>query len=429
MRSERLALTDDAVGVAGAIRGLVPPPESVRDAVALIIATVRAGGDRAVRDYSRTLDTGGREPQALVVTNGELEAAVAALDPAVRHGIERAIENVEAVAGARSRGGAAGVGGDLIIELGANRVIHRHAPVERAAIYVPAGRAPYPSTVVMGAVPARLAGVRRIAVCSPPRSDGDLDPVVLAACRLAGVHHVYRMGGAHAIAALAYGTESVPGVDVIVGPGNLYVQEAKRQVFGRVGIDGFAGPSDLLVIATGDVDPEPLTLDLLAQAEHGPGTLVVAASDDPRVLDAFEERLTQGSETGAVACLVSATGPDQLLAFAQAFGPEHLQLVGTEAEGLADRVTRAGCLFVGTGAGTAFGDFIVGSNHILPTNGAARFASGVSPEHFVRRFSEVHIAAPEELARAAAPLARAEGFELHARSMEARIRDNGPRLR
>ncbi len=153
-----------------------------------------------------------------------------------------------------------------------------------AAVYVPGGRAPYPSTVVMGIVPARLAGVQQIAVCTPPRQDGEIDPVVLAACRLTGASAVYRMGGAHAIAALAYGTESIDPVDVIVGPGNLYVQEAKRQVFGQVGIDGFAGPSDLLVIATGDVDPEPLALDLLAQAEHGPGTLVIAVSDNPRLL-------------------------------------------------------------------------------------------------------------------------------------------------
>ncbi len=422
MRYERLALEgDNAAGVAAEIRKLVPPPESVRDGVALIVATVRAGGDRAVRDYSRTLDTGGREPQALLVSDAELDDALARLDPSIRHGIDRAIENVAAVAGARMPGPP------TVTELGENRVVHRHAPVERAAVYVPGGRAPYPSTVVMGTIPARLAGVGHIAVCSPPRGDGDLDPVVLAACRLAGVDAVYRMGGAHAIAALAYGTATVPAVDVIVGPGNLYVQEAKRQVFGQVGIDGFAGPSDLLVIATGDADPGPLALDLLAQAEHGPGTLVVAASDNAELLDAFERHLQRGEETGAVAGLVTASSTGQLLALAQAFAPEHLQLVGAAAEKLADRVTRAGCVFVGAGAATAFGDYIVGSNHILPTNGAARFASAVSPEHFVRHFSEVHIAAPGELANAAAPLARAEGFELHAQSMEARIRENGRR--
>jgi histidinol dehydrogenase len=424
MRCDRFALSggvNDVAAVAAEIRKLVPPPESVRDGVALIIAAVRAGGDRAVRDYSRTLDTGGREPQALLVRDDELDAAAAALDPEVRRGIERAIRNVEAVAAAW--GGRA----KELVVLGENRVILRRAPVDRAAVYVPGGRAPYPSTVVMGVVPARLAGVKHIAVCSPPRSDGDLDPVVLAACRLAGVDSVYRMGGAHAIAALAYGTQSVPAVDVIVGPGNLYVQEAKRQVFGQVAIDGFAGPSDLLVTATGDADPEPLALDLLAQAEHGPGTLVVAASDAPETLDVFEERLASATDTGAVACLVAAPTATQLIAFAEAFAPEHLQLVGAGVEALADHVTRAGCLFVGADSGTAFGDYIAGSNHILPTNGAARFASGVSPEHFVRRFSEVHVEAPAELAKLAAPLARAEGFELHARSMEARIRENGPR--
>ena len=423
MRCERLPLSPSAgaaAGVAVDIRRLVPPPESVRDGVALIVATVRTGGDRAVRDYSRTLDTGGREPQALLVPDGELDDAVTRLGPKVRHGIERAIENVEAVANAHRPGPP------HTTQLHGNRVVHRTAAVQRAAVYVPGGRAPYPSTVVMGTVPARIAGVEHISVCSPPSRDGDIDPVVLAACRLTGVDTVYRMGGAHAIAALAYGTESVSSVDVIVGPGNLYVQEAKRQVFGQVGIDGFAGPSDLLVLATGDVDPGPLALDLLAQAEHGPGTLVVAASDDAHLLDAFAERIADAADTGAVACLVAAPDAEEMIAFAQAFAPEHLQLVGAAVEAQADRVTRAGCLFVGAGAATAFGDYIVGSNHILPTNGAARFASAVSPEHFLRRFSEVYIDAPVELASSAAPLARAEGFELHARSMEARIRDNGP---
>jgi histidinol dehydrogenase len=421
MRCERLELSPDddvAAAAATSLRALVPPPESAREAVATIIGRVRAEGDAAVLDYTRRFDTAGTAPLPLLVTDDELDQAAAALDPAVRHGIERAIDDVEAVAAAWISGP------DRTVELGRNWVVLRHVPVDRAAVYVPGGRAPYPSTVVMGVVPARLAGVPRIAVCAPPRRDGNVDPVVLAACRFAGADMVYRMGGAQAVAALAYGTDSVQAVDVIVGPGNLFVQEAKRQVFGQVGIDGFAGPSDLLLIATAGADPGPLALDLLAQAEHGPGTLVIAVSDAPDLLDALEAPLSAAAETGAVACLVEAPDASRALALAQAFAPEHLQLAGAAAEALADQVTHAGCVFVGTGAGTAFGDYIVGSNHILPTNGAARFASGLTPEHFLRSVSEVHITDADELARSAAPLARAEGFELHARSMEARISDN-----
>jgi histidinol dehydrogenase len=194
-----------------------------------------------------------------------------------------------------------------------------------------------------------------------------------------------------------------------------------------VGIDGFAGPSDLFVIAGPDADPEPVALDLLAQTEHGAGSLVIGASPAPDVLDELAARLDAGRDTGAIARLVDVPDFESALALAEAFAPEHLQLVGDGAQQLAPRVTRAGCVFVGAAAGTAFGDYIAGSNHILPTDGAARFASGLSVAHFRRRFTEVHIGDDAgELARAAAPIARAEGFELHARSMEARIRDNAP---
>jgi histidinol dehydrogenase len=424
MRCERPALGSDAAAAAEAaekLRGLIPAPDSVRDAVSEIIATVRARGDEALRDYTKRFDTAGNEPRPLLVSDDELEEAAGGLDPAVRHGIERAIENVEAVAVARRPRH------EHSVELGPTRIVIRDAPVARAAVYVPGGRAPYPSTVVMGVAPARLAGVGHIAVCAPPQATGDIDPVVLAACQITGASAVYRMGGAHAIAALAFGTGSVSPVDVIVGPGNLYVQEAKRQVFGQVGIDGFAGPSDLLVIAAAGADADTLVLDLLAQAEHGPGTLVVAVTDDAELADGLERQLAGAADTGAVAAVIQAQDVEQALALAQAFAPEHLQLIGERAEELADRVTNAGCLFVGASAGTAFGDYIAGSNHILPTDGAARFASALSPDHFLRRFSEVHITDANELAASAAPLARAEGFEVHARSMEARIRDNDPR--
>ncbi len=277
----------------------------------------------------------------------------------------------------------------------------------------------------MGVSTARTAGVGEVAVCAPPGPNGEIDETVLGACALTGATDVYRMGGAQAVAALAHGSEVVSPVEVIVGPGNLYVQEAKRQVSGRVGIDGFAGPSDLVVIADPGSDPAPLALDLLAQAEHGPGTLVAGLSTSESLLGELERALASGPETAATARLVQVADAGEALALAESFAPEHLELVGTEAESLAPWITRAGCLFVGAGAATAFGDYIAGSNHILPTNGAARFASGVTPAHFLRAMAEVRIGDAGRLAAVAAPLARAEGFELHARSMEARIRDNG----
>ena len=417
MRCERLVAGERTVDE---LRALTAGAESVRESVGEIIEQVRAHGDQALLDYTRRIDIGGGDPRPLQITDEELDAAAAALDPAVGHALERAIENLEQVM-------VGSVERERSIELGVSRVTVRRAPVTRAAVYVPGGRAPYPSTVVMGVTPARMAGVEHIVVCSPPGRDGEVDAAILAAARLTGATAVYRMGGAQAVAALAYGTESIPAVDVIVGPGNLYVQEAKRRVSGQVGIDGFAGPSDLVVIAAADADPELVALDLGAQAEHGPGTLVIAASDSPGLLDALEQRLERAEVTGAVAALVRTRDPEDGLALAEAFAPEHLQLVGETAEALADRVTRAGCLFVGANAGTAFGDYIVGSNHILPTGGAARFASGLTPEHFTRRFNEVRIDDATELAKSAVPLARAEGFELHARSMEARIRENDPR--
>jgi histidinol dehydrogenase len=419
VRCERFTLADggDATALARRIRALVPAPESIRPVVAEIIDDVRTRGDEAVAEYTRRLDTGGVKPAPLSVSARELDAAAEALDPAIREGLMRAIDNLTAVARASLEDPR-----EVVLEHAI--VVTTSVPVERAAVYVPGGRAPYPSTVVMGVVPAVVAGVLDVVVCAPPTADGDVDPVILGAARLAGATEVYRMGGAQAIAALAYGTATVGPVDVIVGPGNLYVQEAKLQVFGQVGIDGFAGPSDLLLLADGGVDTGPLILDLLAQAEHGPGTLVVAVSESEEVLERLGARLIDAPETGAIAVLVVAGEPAQALALAQAFAPEHLQLIGPEAEALAPAITRAGCVFVGENSGTAFGDYIAGSNHVLPTNGAARYASALTTRSFRRTFTTVDVTDPSPLARAAAPIARAEGFELHARSMEARISDN-----
>ncbi len=419
MRHERLNLSGDPTGLAQELRALVAAPEAVAAQVTEIIARVRASGDDALRFYTREYDTGGTTPAALRVPEAELDTALARLDDSVGDGLRIAIENVTKVA-------EAGLASDQSVAFEGHEVLLREVPVDSAAVYVPGGRAPYPSTVIMGVVTARVAGVRNIAVCSPPGADGEVNSAVLGACRLAGASAVYRMGGAQAIAALAFGTETVASVDVIVGPGNLYVQEAKRQVFGTVGIDGFAGPSDLMVIADGDADPSALGLDLLAQAEHGAGSLVVAISNSSELIAALAEQVADEPDSEAVVRFVSVSELEQALAIAEAFAPEHLQLIGPSAEALAPRVRHSGCVFVGQDSGTAFGDYIAGSNHVLPTNGAARFASALSPMHFRRRFTEVRIGEDAgALATAAAPIARAEGFELHARSLEARIRDNG----
>jgi histidinol dehydrogenase len=417
VRLERRTLEGDPTALVAELRGLVPGASSVADTVVKIVLDVRHGGDAALERYRRELDAGGADPGPLRVPVEQLASALAGVDSDVRAALELAVENVRAVA-------EVGLDEEREATLPqGQRVVLREVPVARAAVYVPGGRAPYPSTVIMGAVTARAAGVREVVVCTP--SD---DPLVLAACGLAGVDEVYRMGGAHAIAALAHGTESVRAVDVIVGPGNLYVQEAKLVVRGEVGIDGFAGPSDLLVVLDGAADASLAALDLRAQAEHGADSLVVAASPDSDALGALAVELADATEDG-VAVLVQTADLDSALVLAEAIAPEHLQLIGPDAEALAPRVTRAGCLFVGAGAATAFGDYLAGSNHVLPTDGAARYASGLSTRTFRRRMAEVRIppAAAAELAPHGVALARAEGFTAHAESMSARIRENGAR--
>jgi histidinol dehydrogenase len=393
------------------IRALVPAT-GVEANVRAILAEVRAGGEEALRRLIARHDGVELAPAELRVPLAELDAAREALEPAVLEALGVAIANVGAVAEAQLRDSPR-----LELPQG-QRVELSEVPVRRAAAYVPGGRAPYPSSVVMCAVTARAAGVEELAVCSPPGPGGRAHPLIVAACALCGVTEVYRMGGAHAIAALAFGTESVPPVDVIVGPGNRYVQEAKRQLVGLVGIDGLAGPSELVVVASGDADPDLIALDLLAQAEHGQDSLVVAISSDVALLDAVERRLE-----GANAALAEARDVPSALALAEQIAPEHLQLMGEEAEALAGAVRSAGCLFVGRDAATAFGDYVAGSNHVLPTGGAARFASQLSVATFRRRMARVSLppGAAARLAPAGAALARAEGFPLHGESMERRV--------
>jgi histidinol dehydrogenase len=398
-----------------------PAPAAVQDDVREILDVVRSDGDRAVLRYTEQFDHAELAPDELRVDARELDASLGALEPDVLRGLRTAIANVGAVAQAQLRESVA-------IELPEGQSVEiAEQPVRRVGVYAPGGRAAYPSTVVMCAVTARAAGVDQIAVCAPPGPRGRAHPVILAACVLCEVTEVYRMGGVQAIGALAYGTESVPAVDVIAGPGNAYVQEAKRQVVGEVGIDGIAGPSELVVLASPGADPELVALDLLAQAEHGPDSFLALIATDLDLLNdvsAAIERLAP--ERASVAEMALRVGlleePRAALAAAERLAPEHLELVGEEAEALADHVRFAGCLFVGQGAGTAFGDYVAGSNHVLPTGGAARFQSALSPATFRRRMARVTLpdGAPGRLAPAGAALARAEGFPVHAESMERR---------
>jgi len=418
VRLERVDVGDAPARAAAEVRALAPAAASVSHAVGEIVAAVSDGGDDALRELVARYDLGGvAPPDALRLAPEDFDVE---LDADVRAGLEVAIANVALVADA-------GVGEDVTVDLPqGHRVVLREVPVRRAAIYVPGGQAPYPSTVVMGVVTARAAGVEEVVVLTPP----PVDPVVRGACALTGVHEVYAMGGAHGIAALAHGTETIERVDIIAGPGSLIVQEAKRQVSDVVGIDGFYGPSDVLVLCDGSADARLVALDLLAQGEHGPGAPVVAVSDDAAVLEAIADELKElapqrpGSDPAAFV-LAHAGSMPAALAFAEAFAPEHLELVGAAAEALAPRVRSAGCVFVGSDGATAFGDYVAGSNHCLPSGSAARFASGLSPRHFRRRMSEVRIgSAAAALAAAGAPIARAEGFDVHAESMEARVGEN-----
>jgi histidinol dehydrogenase len=294
-------------------------------------------------------------------------------------------------------------------------------------VYTPGGRATYPSSVLMCCVPARVAGVGRIAVASPPGAAGRPDPTVLAACSLLGVEEVYAMGGAQAIAALAFGTETVAPVDVIAGPGSRYVAEAKRQLAGLVGIDGMAGPTELMIVADGNASPRWMALDLCAQAEHGEDGLLILASANEVFVDQVAElvdelRLGRPSIKDAPLALVLSPGLEVALTLADAVAPEHLELAFEGADETIARACVAGCVFIGDGGGAAFGDYAAGSNHVLPTGGAARFSGPLGPGAFRRRMSVVSLpgSTAAELAPHVGALARAEGFPVHAESAEAR---------
>ena len=412
----------NAQRMAHSVRGLAPPLSEVSDEVRSIIDRVQAEGDAAIRALGERF--GEVVPEKVRVDPALIEASPGLLEPELRAALRKAATNIEAVAraelGNRERPAVAELDQGQRIEV-------REEPVAAAGVYVPGGRAAYPSSVLMCCLPARVAGVARIAVASPPSGSGRPVAPVLAACALAGVDEVYATGGAQAIAGLALGTESIPRVDVVVGPGNRYVAEAKRQLAGRVGSDTVAGPTELVVVADGTADARGVGLDLCAQAEHGDDSLLVAISPEPALLDRLAELVPElSAERPSVAdaplALVGSPGLEAALSLTDELAPEHLQLVFDGADETTARARMAGCVFVGPAGGTAFGDYAAGSNHVLPTGGAARHSGPLGPGVFRRRTSVVSLPASAggELAATVAALARAEGFPVHAESAEAR---------
>jgi histidinol dehydrogenase len=416
----------DPRALAARLRAIAPRPPQLRSEVAAILDRVREGGDDAIRELAGEL--GDEVPERLRVDPEAVAAAPGLLEPEIRDALRLAASNIDAVARAEL---AAAPPATCELPQG-HRVEVRSEPVASAGVYAPGGRAAYPSSVLMCCLAARAAGVARIAVATPPGRTGRPSAATLAACALAGVEEVYAVGGAQAIAALAFGTAAIPAVEVVVGPGNPYVAEAKRQVAGIVGIDGIAGPSELFVVADRLATPEWLALDLAAQAEHGPDSPLVAASPEPALLDAVADQVEAlAAERPTIAeaplALVAAPGIEASLALADAFAPEHLELAFAGADEIVARARVAGAVFVGSRAATAFGDYAAGSNHVLPTGGAARFGGPLGVGTFRRRTSVVTISrsAAAALAPVVAAIADAEGLPVHGQSALARAGENG----
>lgn len=395
--------------------------ENVGERVSAIIAEVRRRGDDALHEMARTFD--GVTLDSLEVPVQRLTRALDALDSPLRRAMERARDNIAAVHRAFAPSCAE-------FEPEPGIVIGRRPdPLQRVGVYAPGGRATYPSSVLMGAVPARVAGVAEIILCSPPGANGAPSDAVLAAARLAGVDRVFAVGGAGAIAAMALGTESVPRVDRIVGPGNAFVSTAKAQLAGIVGIDSPAGPSELLVIADGSANARDVAMELAAQAEHDPQASVVAITIGDALARDIERELCIAAREAPRAEIVSAAlvgqgailsarDLDEAITFANAYAAEHLWLVTRDDEAVLARVRSVGTVFVGRHASVAFGDYMSGANHVLPTGGAARAYSGLSPLDFVRwttyqRFTE---SAARGLADDVAVFATAESLPGHARA-------------
>ena len=396
--------------------------------VADIIADVRARGDAAVIDLTERFDRIALTPETLRITPEEVEAETAKVDDADRAALELAATRIRAYH-ARQMPEDAQWTDDAGATLG-----WRWTPVSAAGLYVPGGLASYPSSVLMNAIPAKVAGVGRLAI-TVPTPDGVLNPLVLLAAQIAGVDEIYRIGGAQAIAALAYGTDTIAPVDKITGPGNAFVAAAKRRVFGKVGIDMIAGPSEILVIADGDNDPDWIALDLLSQAEHDESAQSLLITTDAGFgravaeavntrLETLERRAIAGASWRDFGAIVTVPSLDVAAVLSDCIAPEHLELCVADPEALSAQITHAGAIFLGQWTPEAIGDYIGGPNHVLPTARSARFSSGLSVMDFVKRTTMAQMS-PEAL-RAIGPgaerLAASESLEAHGLSVTARLR-------
>jgi histidinol dehydrogenase len=426
----RLDLRASAPGISGSL----PRPDLAGEgpvaAVHAIVADVRARGDAALREYTARFDK--VEIDEIRVPLSDIDAAPGRLEPALLTALSTAAESIEAFHAHRGAKAAPYEHNGIAVEL-------LELPVARAGVYVPGGLARYPSSVLMDAIPARVAGVAGIAVCVPPAPDGSVPDAVLAAAHLAGVEEVYRIGGAQAIAAMAYGTESVAPVDVIVGPGNRWVSLAKLEVRGTVGMpSAFAGPSEVVVIADESVPADYVAIDLVVQAEHGPDGLAWLITWSEAVLEAVTEAVARFCSESPRRSEIEATlaqggygvlvdGPEQALEVSNEIAPEHLELCCKDARALLTRVRNAGAVFLGPFTPASLGDYIAGPSHTLPTFRSARYSSALGVEDFLRR---VHVISADEAALVAvaphvAAIARAEGLFAHARSVELRSGQTG----
>ncbi|MEI9982518.1 MAG: histidinol dehydrogenase [Aliidongia sp.] len=397
----------------------------VTEAVAAILADIRHRGDWALVEYTRRFDR--HDVESLAIGAKEVDAAVAACAPETLAALGFAAERIKAYHDSQTPQDLDWVD-DSGVRLGA-----RWRPLEAVGLYVPGGTASYPSSVLMNAIPAKVAGVERLVMVTPT-PDGKINPLVLAAARLAGIDEIYRVGGAQAVGALAYGTKTIRPVDKIVGPGNAYVACAKRLVFGTVGIDSIAGPSEILVVADGANDPDWIAADLLSQAEHDAVAQSILITDDAGFADrvaaavevqlaALPRRAIAEASWRRFGAIVTVASLDEAPALVDRIAPEHLELAVEEPDALALRIRNAGAIFLGRHTPEAVGDYVGGPNHVLPTSRAARYASGLGVNDFVKRTSFL-ACDPASLARigpAAITLAEAEGLHAHARSVAIRL--------